>query len=212
MTGVTDRADVRTAARSMLQWVQAISVDLNVKKVGLTSIGGSPVDACIAALTLARMTATPGRRVMLVDLERSQPLIERLCGIKAGPGIADLVTGTAEFTKVIGRDMRSPIHVLRYGFDHSPRAATFVMERIESVLSALAQTYDFIVVNLGEAEDSTPVYLHKCEAALLLAPESQIGEVSAAVRTLLDTGLAAAQYVMIVSAPEAAEDRLAVNA
>jgi Mrp family chromosome partitioning ATPase len=199
----------------MSRWVQDLRRDFNVKKVGLTSLGGSSVDACVASLALARSISVTGKRVMLVDLERSEAIVERLCGVVSGPGVSDLVSGAADFTKVIGRDTRSPIHVLRYGLDHSPRASGLLLERIESVLSALSQTYDFVVVNLGEAADDTPIYLHKCEAALLLAPSAQMSEVTAAVQTLVDTGLTAAQYVLIgapAHVPAVAENRQAVNA
>ena len=87
--------------------------------------------------------------------------------------------------------------MLRFGLDHSPRAAALILERVESVLSALSQAYDLVLVNLGEAVNETPIYLHKCQAALLLAPAARQAEVISAVQTLLDTGLSAAQHVRI---------------
>jgi hypothetical protein len=65
------------------------------------------------------------------------------------------------------------------------------------VLAALSGTYDFTIVNLGEAADDTPIFLHKCKAALLLASSERLSEVTAAVQTLLDTGLSAAQHILI---------------
>ncbi len=215
MSLVTDTPEVSAAALSMARWVLDIRRDLDVKRIGLTSLGGSAADSCVAALALARNVSMTGKRVVLVDLARVGSFVGGLCGTPNGPGIADLVSGTVDFTKVIARDTRSPIHVLRYGLDHSPRAAALLLERLESVLQALAQAYDFVVINLGEAADDTPIYLHKCQAALLLAPAARVSEVTAAVQTLLDTGLTAAHHVLIgqpANTPMAEAVREAISA
>jgi polysaccharide biosynthesis transport protein len=197
MSGVTDSLEVAAAAHRMARWTEDIGRTLDVKTIGLTSLGGGTADSCVAALALARTVAITGKRVVLVDLARTGSFLGGLCGVQAGPGISDLVNGTADFTKVIGRDTRSPVHVLRYGTDHTPRTTALMLERIESVISALSGTYDFTIVNLGEAVDDTPIFLHKCKAALLLASPARLGEVTAAVQTLLDTGLSAAQHILI---------------
>ena len=190
-------AELLAAARVMAGWALDIRRDLGVRCIGLTTLGGASADAPVASLALARSIAISGKRVVVVDLARAPSLIGSLCGVMAGPGLSDLVSGTADFTKVIARDSRSPVHVLRFGLDHSPRASALILERAESVLSALSQTYDLVLVNLGEAVSETPIYLHKCQAALLLAPAARQAEVTSAVQTLLDTGLSAAQHVRI---------------
>ena len=197
MAGVTDTPEVSAAARLMANWVEDIRRDLDAKRIGIASLGGGTADACVAALALARQLAISGRRVVLVDLARTGSFLGGLCGVPAGPGVSDLVGGTADFTKVISRDTRSPMHMLRFGQDHSPRAAGLILERIESVLGALSQAYDIVVVNLGEAAEDTPIYLHKCQGALLLSSPARVSEVTSAVQTLLDTGLSAAQHLLI---------------
>lgn len=216
LPAVLEMPDVNAAARTMSRWAFDIRRDLDVRRIGITSLGGGTADASVAALALARAIAISGKRTILVDLVRSNSVIGTLSGAPTGPGVADLVSGAADFTKVISRDTRSPVHVLRYGLDHSPRTQTLLLERIESVMTALSQAYEHAVVNLGEAAEDTPIYLHKCQGALLMAPASRLSEVTAAVQTLLDTGLAAAQHVLIgnsQSTPEAqARSPEAVNA
>ena len=197
MIGLMESAELLAAARDMARWAQDVRRDLGVRRIGLTTLGGASADAPVASLALARNIAMTGKRVVLVDLARATSHIGSLCGVLAGPGLSDLVSGAADFTKVIARDSRSPVHVLRFGLDHSPRAAALILERVESVLSALSQAYDLVLVNLGEAVNETPIYLHKCQAALLLAPAARQAEVISAVQTLLDTGLSAAQHVRI---------------
>ncbi len=214
-SGMTDHPQVSAAARSIARWVQEVRRDLDVRRIGITSLSGGTADSAVAATALARTISLTGKRVVLVDLARTGSFIGGLCGAPMGPGVSDLVSGSADFTKVICRDSRSPVHVMRFGLDHSPRAAALLFERIESVLAALSQTYEFAIVNLGEATDDTPIFLHKCQAALLLAPSSRTEEATAAVQTLVDTGLAAAQHVLITEAhiaPASAQPVAAVNA
>jgi succinoglycan biosynthesis transport protein ExoP len=201
VAGFLSNPEVGNAVRQMSQWLQAVRRDLDVKCMGLTTLGGGPADSPLASLALARMIAIAGKRVIVVDIARSASLLGGLAGVAHGPGLSDLVSGSADFTKVISRDTGSPVHVLRFGMDHSPRAMALILERIGSVLDALSRAYDFVLVNLGEASEDTPIFLHKCQGALLLAPPSRVNEVTQALQTLLDTGLLAAQYVMIGQEP-----------
>lgn len=192
-----DSPELLAAARAMAGWIQEIRRGMDVRRTGLATLGGSSADSPVASLALARCIAVTGKRTVLVDLGRTPSLVASLSGVALGPGVSELVSGTADFTKVIARDTRSPLHILRYGLDHSPRASALLLERSDSVLTALAQAYDYVLVNLGEANEDTPIYLHKCQAALLLASPARQGEATSAVQTLLDTGLVAAQQVLI---------------
>ena len=197
MSGVTDLAGIAQSARDMAQWAAEIRQEHYVKRIGLMSLGGGSADAQVAALALARTLSLTSKRVMLVDLTRTGSVLGGLCGIPQGPGLSNLVAGTAQVTKVIARDARSRVHVLRYGTDHSIHAAELILERIDSVLKALASTYDTTIVNLGEAVEDTPFYLPKCEAVLIMAPASRITEAATAVQTLMSAGMASAHHVLI---------------
>lgn len=197
LSGITDLPDVSAAANTMAKWAETIRTGMNVRRVGLTSLGGGTADAPVAALALARSVARTGKRVVLVDLARMGSFLGGLCGVPSGPGLADLVSGAVDFTKVIGRDQKSTVHVLRYGLDHSPHAADLIHERLQSVLDALAQAYDFAVINLGEAVDETPVMLEKCQSALIMAPASRMPEATQVVNELMGLGLKSAQHVLI---------------
>jgi hypothetical protein len=108
-----------------------------------------------------------------------------------------LVSGAADFTKVMGRDTKSAVHLLRYGVVRTPRAKVLLAERIESVLGALSHSYDAVIVNAGEAGLETPVLLHKCDGVLVLAPGARMTEAANAVEALLSSGVRAARTVRI---------------
>ena len=149
----------------------------------------------------------------IVDLAQGGSWLETLCGVPAGPGILDLVSGAADFTKVIGRDAKSTVHLLRYGAVRTPRAKVLLAERIESVLGALGHSYDAVIVNAGEAALETPVLLHKCDGVLVLAPAAHMAEANNAVEALLTSGVRAARTVRLGDAMARADFTLkSVNA
>jgi len=180
-------------------------------RLGVMAIGGAPGDTSIAAVAAARALSASGRRVIIADLSRSGSWLLGICGVHPGAGLADLVSGTADFTKVISRDCRSQVHVLRYGVDHSERAAGLIAERAGSVIAALCQTYDVVIADLGKAEPELPGLVTLCEAALVLAPKSRTEDAADAVRTLLAAGLRAARQALLEPAAEPAAGRMAAS-
>ena len=182
---------------SMSTWIIAAQRDVNAVSFAVTTIGGGPLDSSLAAVSLARAMAQPGRRVIIVDLSRSGSALENLCGVAPGAGIADLINGEASFTKIIGRDAKSPVHLLRFGMDHSAKAMTQLNERTGNVLAALGSSYDLVVVHAGEATPETPALLSKCDAAMVLAPPARLLEANQVVKALSSSGLRAVCHVAI---------------
>lgn len=201
---VGTQAQALNAASQMAAWGLAIPVSGGGRRIGLASLSGSDGDASVASVLLARTYASMGKRVALADLSRTGSWLESLCAVTRGPGLAELVTGAADFTKVIGRDSRSTAHLLRYGQDRGPQAATLVVERAESVLQALIQSYEFVIVHLGVAQQDTPALLHKCDGAIIVAPAHRLDDAGNAVQALISTGLKDAAHVLIES-PTTAE-------
>ena len=197
-----DSAGMAVAAKAMSAWAMTAQRDVNAVCFAITSIGGGAGDTSLAAVALARAMAQLGRRVVIVDLSRVDSWLENLCAVAAGPGVADLVNGEAAFTKVIGRDAKSAVHLLRFGQDHSARAMALLDERIGSVLAALGNSYDAVIVHAGEATPETPALLRKCEAVLVLAPAMRLADATAAVKALSESGVHAVCHVLI-GRPEA---------
>jgi uncharacterized protein involved in exopolysaccharide biosynthesis/Mrp family chromosome partitioning ATPase len=165
--------------------------------LAIVSLGGNTADCPSAALALARSLAGRGSRVIVVDLAADGAPLQQASGAGDGPGIADLVTGGADFTKVISRDAQSAAHVLRYGHDFTLQARGLLPERFPPVLAALNQSYETVIVNLGEAAADTPQLLRMAQAALLLAPPTRLGDVTKALAALRSSGYAAVQHLLI---------------
>ena len=169
----------------------------DANRVAVTSIGGAAGDSSLASLGLARALDQTGRRVIVADLARNGSSLERLCSIMPGPGISELVSGNADFTKVIGRDSQSSVHLLRFGLDRSPAAFAAVDSRVEPMFLSLAGSYDTIVVNAGEAQSDMAGLMQKCEAAVILAAPTRSGDAAAAAQSLRQMGVKATKVIAI---------------
>jgi len=123
-----------------------------------------------SAVTLSRALARRGLAIIVAaDAEAEGELYDRLVPEidRARPlGLADLASGAATFGEAIHRDLDSRLHVMPGG-----RAAAEYDQDAESVLEALAQTYDFIVF-------ATRDY----DRAMFLAPSFDIVLVSGSER------------------------------
>ncbi len=190
-------AEVAATGKSMAAWAMAARRDVNAVSFAVTSIGGAPGDTSLAAIELARAMAPSGRRVIICDLAGRGSCLESLCGVAPGPGIADFVNGDAAFTKIIGRDAKSTAHLLRFGLDHSVKAKALLYDRANHIVAGLRNSYDAVIVHIGEATAETTHLLTKCDAAMVLAPATRLADATAAMKALSLSGLQAVCHVLI---------------
>jgi uncharacterized protein involved in exopolysaccharide biosynthesis/Mrp family chromosome partitioning ATPase len=191
-----------TEVNRVITWFDDVRSGLASPSLAITSLGGGRGDAASLALACARVQAARGKRTVVVDLVGDNGWFMQISGAPAGPGLADLVIGAADFTKVIVRDRHSAAHVLRYGQDYSGRASAVLADRLKPVLQALGQSYDAVLVNCGEAAPATPSLIRACGATVFMAPSHRAADVASAIATLKATGYAAMAHVQITPATE----------
>ncbi len=201
---------------SIVDWFEQQRAGLASSSLAIAALGSSHGEAAAAAVAVARLLASRGKRVIVVDVSAANTGFADAMGSAPGPGLTDLIVGAADFTRVIVRDQHSAAHVLRYGQIRNAQAATMLGDRFKPVMQALTQAYDTVIVHCGEAVASTPLLVRSCGAAILLAPAHRSPDVAMAIATLKDTGYAAVGYVQIAPpdvAPSAPEfGKQAVNA
>ena len=196
--GQTDPARrLADSAALMAFWAAKARESSASRRFGIMSFGCATGDTSAAAVAMARALSRTKKKTVIIDLCRLGSSLEALLGTAAGPGIADLVSGAAEFTKVMARDSRSPVHLLRYGQDRSEWAMGLVEQNIESVLQALENAYDMLIVHAGEVVKETPGLVRHCHAALVLAPVSRCSDVAVAIDALCTGALRDAQYILV---------------
>jgi len=112
------------------------------------------VGTTYSAITLARSLAEDDASVVLVDLAFGAPNLSVISTEPDAPGIADLVRGTAaSFGDVITRDQYSNVHLVAAGAVNDDAAALAASPMLATVIEALAQSYDHVVLDIGSTAD-----------------------------------------------------------
>ncbi|MFN0192458.1 MAG: exopolysaccharide transport family protein [Aestuariivirga sp.] len=190
-------AEVSAAANRLFTWFNAAQKSYGAKVIGITSLGGSFADAAVVTTALVRTTSNTGKRTIVVDAASSGSCLERLFGLPVGPGLVDLVSGSADFTRVISRDTASGCHLLRWGMDRSAHAQHVAESNLQYVLQAFSGVYDLTVMHCGEASSRAPELLTKCDAVLLLSPGHRKRDAAIAVNMLQSSGVKLVQVVRL---------------
>jgi polysaccharide biosynthesis transport protein len=160
-----------TAAAQLAAWSLSQAAAGGGVRLALVAVNCEAIAAATASVAVARHFAASGKRVVIADLSNGGSRIEDICGVIRGPGLAELLMGTVDFTKVIGRDLGSTAHILRHGNDRSPTTRQLIAQRAESVLAALAQVYEVVIINLGETVADLSSLVRVCQQLAIIAPE-----------------------------------------
>ncbi|MFO1123455.1 MAG: exopolysaccharide transport family protein [Hyphomicrobiales bacterium] len=193
-----DSGEMAQVATLMSDWACVAGTPGTPLRISVLGIDVGSLAPAAAALGLGRHLAEQGRRAILVDLSNDASGLETLCRPAHGLGLSDLLTGNADFTKVIGRDTESPLHLFRFGADRSPRAVQLIAERVDSVLSALSQVYDAVIINLGGARSDNARLTAVSRCMLLLSADPSQPEVAFAARSLQVAGVDAIGTVRVL--------------
>ncbi|MCR4281980.1 MAG: Wzz/FepE/Etk N-terminal domain-containing protein [Bauldia sp.] len=120
------------------------------KRVLVTLTEGSDSDGRpLGAVALARALARTDARIVLVDLRGDGADAVSMGEGADLPGFTDLFDGEASFAQVIFRDRKSRVHFIPVG--RKPLSAALLdKEQLETVLSALTLTYDYVLLDAGD--------------------------------------------------------------
>lgn len=153
------------------------------------------------AVNLGRTLVRSGRSI-LAEFDRGWPSLNRLVVEREPRGIADIVSGAAGFGDAIHRDRASRLHVLPLG--RNVRAEMFVehADMLETTLDALTETYDFVVCDMGQAEECPPAMLARADAVLLVARGSETEPATVdAYHWLRENGAAGVSVILTPALP-----------
>jgi succinoglycan biosynthesis transport protein ExoP len=103
----------------------------------------------LGAVALARALARTDARVVLIDLRGDGADAVSMGEAPDLPGFADLLDGAASFAQVIFRDRRSRVHFIPSG-TRALAPASLDDEQLETVLSALTLTYDYVLIDASD--------------------------------------------------------------
>ena len=99
------------------------------------------------AASLARVFALGGHRTLVIDADMRAPSLHVALGAAPCPGLSELLTGRAAFQHVIRQEPGSPAHFLQAGAPLANPTAALASQQMQWVLSALQQTYDYVIID-----------------------------------------------------------------
>lgn len=98
---------------------------------------------------LAFFLAEAGERVLLIDADMRLPTISFLLEVECIPGLSDyLATGNTTLSIVKSTRRQKNLHIIPAGNLPPNPAELLGLERMREMLSSLAQTYDYILIDL----------------------------------------------------------------
>jgi uncharacterized protein involved in exopolysaccharide biosynthesis/Mrp family chromosome partitioning ATPase len=186
--------DVATAIRNAGESGRRIAV------IGAGRNTGTTLTAIALARSLARHA-----RVVAVDLSVAAPNLDAISADLSAPGLAELIRGQASFGDIITKDRSSRLHLVSTGqFGHD--ASSFLgSHMLGPAIDALAQSYDYLVIDTGDASSSAiSVAAQVAPRAILVAGDADEGVAGAARDHLRETGFA---DVTVLTGPPPKLDR-----
>lgn len=115
------------------------------------------------SMCLARMFASSGRKVALIEADVRRPRASDSLRIPAQPGLVELLTDRADLADVLHKDEKSGAYVIPAGGPAADPTHILASPGVRSVVDALSKNFDLIIV------DSPP--LMAVADARILAPQ-----------------------------------------
>jgi uncharacterized protein involved in exopolysaccharide biosynthesis/Mrp family chromosome partitioning ATPase len=149
---------------------------------------GRNVGTTYAAISLARTLAGYGN-VILVDLAFNAPNLSVISTDPQAPGMAELLRGQVSFGDIITRDQYSNVNLISTGNIAGDPMGLSVAPMLPSAIDALAQSYDYVVIDAGAVADTAVERLVPLSArAVLVAPDAGNPAARSARERLLAAG------------------------
>jgi capsular exopolysaccharide synthesis family protein len=161
--GRRKRGRFRAQDYAVLRPLSGFAEQIRVLRTGLWQ-GGATRPATIAitsarpgegkttvALSLGRVAASTGERVILLDCDLRRPSLAHLLGAEAPPGLAECLVGEATLESVIRKDPLTSMTYIPAGSAGADAAGLFMSEAMARVLQTLRQEYELVLMDAPPA-------------------------------------------------------------
>ena len=98
-------------------------------------------------VSLARMLASVGQKVIVVDCDLRRPVVHEIFGLSSEPGLIECLSGDAALEEVIQTDQYSGADLVSAGTPVAHSSNHLGSQSMMKVLDALAQRYDFVIID-----------------------------------------------------------------
>ncbi|WP_159716492.1 GumC family protein [Geminicoccus flavidas] len=130
------------------------------------------------AISLARLAAAEGLKVVLIDGDLRHPSVLGRLGLPAGPGLQEILAGKATLEQALRTDSRSPLQILPGSAAARAALASQSGERLRQVVQSLTRDVDLVVVDTAPAlaVADTKLLARAVDRVLLLARWGQTSD------------------------------------
>jgi capsular exopolysaccharide synthesis family protein len=102
-------------------------------------------------VSLARLMARSGKRVVMVDCDVRRPALHKTFGLPAAAGLAECLNGEAKLDAVLSEDRLSSVRLLPAGLQISTAPDLFATSAMRQLIATLSERFDLVIL------DSAPV-------------------------------------------------------
>jgi uncharacterized protein involved in exopolysaccharide biosynthesis len=176
-------ADYGLALQHVLAPIATILSSGKARAIAVASVGAGH-EAAVTTLALAQALAGSGKKTILLDLDSRHALIPDLMELSYAPGLGELVSGQADFARVIQKDTASSLQIIRRG-----NAAAPLGQRMEGITRTLSGIYEAVIVYAGDAAPEALSHMRGCQAAVLISPAARLRNLGPAAQTLRSQGI-----------------------
>lgn len=98
-------------------------------------------------LSLARLMASCGKRVVVVDCDLRRPALHKAFGGSQSPGLIDCLSGKAQVFDVLQCDVSSPAYLVAAGSKGWVSPDLFASEEMRKLVATLSDRFDLVLLN-----------------------------------------------------------------
>ncbi len=153
-----------------------------------TTIGSAAPNAALATIAIGRALAAKAEKVIALDVAVPGSGLDALLKLAPAPGLTDLLSGTADFTKAVARDAGSPLHVIRLGQFPTPESQAQIAAKLPSIVQALRGIYGYVLLHVGEAQAASVPLVNCADLTVILASATRIADAERAATALEQGG------------------------
>lgn len=134
----------------------------------LAGMPGSGATSVLANLAFA--FAAADKRVLIVDANFRRPSLHRVMGLQESPGLADVLTRSAELSDVVQATSTPNLDLLSAGSKEHRVYERLATEAMGEVLAKLRMMYDLVLIDCAPAivAGDGVALAHRCDASMLV--------------------------------------------
>jgi tyrosine-protein kinase Etk/Wzc len=161
---------------------------------------GARVGRTFVAANLAALLAATGRQVLLVDADLRAGCLHRALAAEGGPGLAEFLTGQHDAAAIVRAQVLPHVDLIPAGAPHPNPADLLAQDRLAALLQAVAQRYDYVVVDtsplLTAADAQAVAALGAATICVVRNRVTSAVEIEEAARQLRQAGAPIAGFIL----------------